>query len=155
MIIKLAEFLRYSLQKEEQGWASLKQELDNMQLYLDIERIRFEDLLGVETQISDEALGMRLPLLITQPLVENAIKHGVYEAIEPVQLKVSAFAERRTLCLQIGNDVTGTAGTQKGQGIGLSNIRERMRLLYDRDDLMEIRKDPGYFEVTLRFPQID
>lgn len=153
MIIALSDFLRYSLQADEQPLVSLKSELENMERYLEVERIRFEDLLELKIDVEDAAQRLRLPLLLTQPLVENAIKHGVYEATDPVRLHISAKAEEENLIIKICNDITGPAGTKKGQGIGLQNIRDRLRLLYNRTDCLVIDKTENTFTVTLTIPQ--
>lgn len=153
MIIALSDFLRYSLQVEDNPFVPLQKELENMQRYLEIERIRFEDLLDLKMEVAAEAKTMRLPLLITQPLVENAIKHGVYEATDPARLHISAKAVNDKLILEICNDITGPAGTKKGEGIGLQNISERLRLLYNRTDCVAVKKTDATFTVILTIPQ--
>jgi two-component system, LytTR family, sensor kinase len=155
MIIKLSDFLRYSIARDSKQKASLKAELENLQRYLEIEKIRFGDRLEYIPEISADCLRMTLPVMILQPLYENAIKHGVYESTEPIHLHVICSAEGTHLQINIHNNFDPEAPVRKGAGIGLKNISERLRLIYHSDGLLKTNKTKDMFEVRLLIPQIE
>ena len=95
MVIKLSNFLRYSLGKDNKEINLLKDEIKNIKLYLDIEKIRFGERLQFEADIDQECYGCTIPNLILQPLFENAIKHGVQESINTITIKLEAKKNRR------------------------------------------------------------
>ena len=153
MIIKLSDFLRYALAHNEKEKTSLAKELENILLYLEIEKIRFEDKLLFEKKISEETLDKQLPSLILQPLFENAIKHGVYESTGQVTIEMGSLYTDNKLEISIKNNYDSEHLINKGEGIGLSNIRSRLLLIYERNDLLIINRSEKYFEVKLIFPQ--
>lgn len=153
MIIKLSDFLRYSISRHSTSKASLKVELENIQRYLDIEKTRFGKRLEYEHSFPEETLEKTLPVMILQPLFENAIKHGVYESTEPVIVRTSAFIENEMLIINISNNFDPDAPTRKGAGIGLKNIRERLRLIYLQEGLLKTTRTANTFEVRLMIPQ--
>jgi two-component system, LytTR family, sensor kinase len=155
MIIKLSDFLRYSISGNSNQKSSLKVELENLQRYLDIEKTRFGDKLNYQADISANCLEKTLPVMILQPLYENAIKHGVYESTEPVTLKVIGRCENDYLSLTISNNFDPESHSKKGAGIGLKNIRERLRLTYHNDRLIQTVNHNNIFEVSLLIPQND
>jgi LytS/YehU family sensor histidine kinase len=132
---------------------SLKQELENCVLYLDIEKTRFGDKLLVEMNIEPGTEEQMIPGMILQPLLENAIKYGVYESLEPVTINIHAGWEDRFLKIDIINAFEGMRGAQMGKGLGLKNVRERMDLIYGNKQLMVVENKDGIFQVTLYFPQ--
>ena len=98
MVIKLSELMRYALSRKDEQPVTLQSELDNLRLYLDIEKVRFGDRLEIEEKIDPGCLRAMLPVMILQPLYENAIKHGVYESTKKVMIRtsvqfVSSFVE--------------------------------------------------------------
>ena len=94
MVIKLSEFMRYALSRKDELPVSLSHELDNLRLYLDIEKVRFGDKLTTEEFIEPACLDFRIPVMLLQPLYENAVKHGVYESTESVWIRTEAkFSE--------------------------------------------------------------
>ncbi len=153
MIIKLSEFLRYSISNKEEKLTALDQEIGNINRYLDIEKIRFGKRLKVDMKINDTCKKLKLPGLILQPLIENAVKYGVYESIEESTIEMTANCNSSALSIMIRNAWDPDYLSNKGEGIGLINIRSRLQILYNRDDLITIRKDPAYFEVNIIFPQ--
>lgn len=153
MIIKLSEFLRYSLSKDDEHLTTLEQEINNVNRYLDIEKTRFGKKLNVTIDISVECLNRKLPWLILQPVVENAIKYGVYENIEVSMITISCWSTDEILRLSIKNNFDSELIVNKGEGIGLQNIRRRLKLIYNSDNLLKIENKDGIFEVIFTFPQ--
>ncbi len=153
MIIKLSDFLRYSISRSINQKSNLKLELENIQRYLDIEKTRFGDKLNYQPDITPDCLDKMLPTMILQPLYENAIKHGVYESTEPITLQVKAYNENNLLIILITNNFDPETPAKKGSGIGLKNIKERLRLTYQMDGLLYTNKTHNIFEVKLVIPQ--
>jgi len=128
---RLSELLRLALENAGTQLVPLKTELDFLQRYLQIERTRFEDRLNVQMNIAEEALPALVPNLILQPLVENAIQHGVMEQRGPARLEISAQRANGSLRLQVRDNGKGLAGNGAHKtGIGLQNTRARLAKLY-------------------------
>ena len=153
MIIKLSEFLRYSISNKEEILTSLDQELTNINRYLDIEKTRFGRRMKVNQEINEQCRPLKLPGLILQPLLENAVKYGVYESTDESVIEIVCDCNSSALSITIRNAWDPDFLSNKGEGIGLKNIRSRLRILYNRDDLLSIRKEHQTFEVTIIFPQ--
>ena len=154
MVIKLSDFLRYSLGKENTQLNTLEEELNNILLYLDIERERFGDRLKIEREISKDSLSCKLPNLILQPIVENAIKHGIYESLEQVTIKIKSSVTHQLLRVEVSNEFDPKAISKKGKGIGLKNVRQRLKLIYDLPQLVFVKKTDNLFIVSIDVPQI-
>ena len=152
MIIKLADFLRYILATNEREKNKLSEELKNIRLYLDIEKIRFEDKFDYSEQLDDECYKAEIPNMILQPLFENVIKHAVYETLDKVQLTLKCNFDNGFLKIHLQNNFDESSKSRKGAGVGLKNINDRLNLIYHRDDLMEVKKEKGIFSVTLFIP---
>lgn len=152
MIIKLADFLRYILATNEREKNKLSEELKNIRLYLDIEKIRFEDKFDYSEQIAEECNKAEIPNMILQPLFENVIKHAVYETLDKVQLTLRCNFDDGYLKIQLQNNFDEASKPRKGTGVGLKNIYERLNLIYRRNDLMDVKKEKGIFSVTLFIP---
>ena len=90
MVVKLSEFMRYALSRKDEQPVTLQNELENLRLYLDIEKVRFGDKLITEEMIDNKCLEFKIPVLLLQPLYENAVKHGVYESTESVKIITTA-----------------------------------------------------------------
>ncbi len=155
MIVKLSEFLRYSLRLAEKEFNILKDEIGNIRRYLDIENVRFGSKMSFEIDCPPECKNYPVPNMILQPLFENALKHGVYESTEPVVIKMKCRRENDMLVISITNDYDSESPPRPGTGIGMRNIRERLRLIYGREDLMLSRKEDGMFVVNLFIPYHD
>lgn len=153
MIIKLSEFLRYSLKQDRnQSLVSLQEELDHIKKYLEIEKIRFGEKLNfIEPTVDHTCNAWKLPAFILQPLIENAIKHGVYESTNPVNISIDISCQL-DLLIHISNSFEPGVINKKGTGTGLKNIKSRLKLLYGNPDLLEITKNPNTFAVKLRIP---
>jgi two-component system, LytTR family, sensor kinase len=154
MIQQLSDFLRGTLKKEEQQWTSFEEELQYLQLYLDIEKVRFGYRLQTQIETEEAALQMQLPSMLLQPLVENAIKFGLYDTIGAVTIFISAKKVNGLLQVSVQNPFDeNTAAPVKGTGFGLSSIRRRLFLLFSRLDLLQIKRDTQQFITIISIPQ--
>ncbi|QQS52729.1 MAG: histidine kinase [Bacteroidota bacterium] len=155
MVINLSEFLRYSLSTKNEILTSFEDELNNIERYLKIEKIRFGKRLHVEKHISGSSLKHELPGLILQPIIENAVKYGVYESIDQTEISIESRQVDNMLEVVVRNDYDPDFLVKKGAGIGLRNVMSRMRILYGSDELLKIHKTENKFEVVIRFPQTE
>jgi two-component system LytT family sensor kinase len=153
MIIKLSEFLRYTTSNKDEKFTTLNDEIGNINRYLDIEKIRFGRRMLIKQSIEDPCRNLKLPGLILQPLLENAVKFGVYESIDESIIEIICSCNSSALSVVVRNKWDSEFQSNKGVGVGLKNIRSRLSILYNRDDLFKIRKDSNIFEVTIVFPQ--
>lgn len=153
MIIKLSEFMRYSLKNKEDRMVELSEELANIEYYLDIERVRFGAKLSYTSTIDEATVNATVPSMILQPLVENAIKHGVFSMSEQVNLDLKAKLVSDTLIIKITNNFESETTIKKGTGTGLTNIKKRMALLFGSEDLVQVVKDTNLFTVEISVPQ--
>ena len=151
MIIKLADFLRYTLANNDRQKNTLNEELKNIKLYLDIEKIRFEDKFEYIEELQEECGKTEIPSMILQPLFENAIKHAVYETLDTVRIKLTCIRQDDFLKITLCNNFEGESH-KKGAGVGLKNIRDRLKLIYQQDNLMEIKKENSKFTVNIFIP---
>jgi len=151
MIIKLADFLRYTLANNDRQKNTLNEELKNIKLYLDIEKIRFEDKFEYLEELHEECGKTEIPSMILQPLFENAIKHAVYETLDTVKINLTCTKQDDFLKISLCNNFEGESH-KKGAGVGLKNIKERLKLIYQQDNLMEIKKEQNKFIVNIFIP---
>jgi len=154
MVINLSDFLRYSLSHKNESLTTLEKELKNIDRYLKIEKIRFGKRLNIIRDIHDGSERCLMLGLILQPIMENAIKYGVYESTEQSNIVIKVNCSEELLEVSITNDFDPTFISKKGEGIGLRNVSSRMKIQYGRDDLVKITKTDKFFSVTLLFPQI-
>lgn len=153
MVIQLSDFLRYTLSHDKNEKATLEQEFNNLERYLAIEKIRFGKRLNFVSNIQESCLSVKIPNMILQPLLENSIKHGVYNSTEEVLVELNCREENGYIVMEICNDYDPEAVKKKGQGIGLANIRKRLQLIYQRQDLLDIQAEKMIFTATLRIPR--
>lgn len=155
-IAQLGDLLRTTLESPDTRTIPLRLELEFIEKYLAIERIRFSDRLETETNIPDNCLDARLPALILQPLVENAIRHTVSAQPEFVRITISARKQETNLILEVSDDGPGlTPGwsIDTHAGIGLKNVRERLQFLYsDTSDLKIIPSNPKGVTAQITIP---
>jgi len=152
-ISALADLLRLSLQSGDTQEVPLRQELDFLRRYLEIEQTRFEDRLRVAFDIAEPALAGQLPVLILQPLVENAIRHGLAPRTSPGSLRIAAARREGLLCVEIEDDGMGLPSEGVREGVGLANARARLEQLYGRRALLDVGPRPGGgVRVELRVP---
>ena len=154
MIIRLSDFLRYSLKHRENEYVPLREELGRMKDYLAIEKIRFGDKLLYEFDISKECEEFKVPTMIFQPLFENAIRHSVYESVDPITISFSCKPDEAHMRAKISNDYDPEIPSRKGTGVGLQNVRQRIELAYKEKGSVQWSGKDGIFTVTVLFPRI-
>lgn len=155
MAFQLSEFLRGTLRKDDNQLIPLKEELEHLQLYLDIESVRFGDRLTTHiNSISDPLESGLLPSMILQPIVENAIKFGLYNVTEKVDIRIDISLESNLLTINVSNPYDQEQyDANKGTGFGLRSIQRRLFLLYSRTDLLSYNTGNGYYNCTIKIPQ--
>ena len=152
MVIKLSDFLRYTVSTNTSSFTSFEKELSNIQRYLDIEKVRFGDKLVYDLKTDGSCKDAQIPFMLLQPLFENAIKHGVYESTEQVSIEMKCSMKDCCLEIELLNNFDPAAPARKGSGLGLKNIRERLRLLYKSDSLLKTHVEGNRFRVELSIP---
>jgi sensor histidine kinase YesM len=156
MIQQLSEFLRGTLKKDDQQLISLEDELHQLMLYLDIEKIRFGHRLQTEIDISESAKSSTIPALLLQPIVENAIKFGLYDTIGQVLIRIKATRENNQLQVTVSNPFDPeTASPTRGTGFGLASVQRRLYLLFGRNDIVQTLARENQFITTIIIPQHD
>jgi sensor histidine kinase YesM len=154
MLENLADFLRATLKLSSETEISLKDELALQALYLGVEQVRFPSRLGVAVEVPNELVDVLVPTLITQPLIENSIKHSVAQSTDPVHLRIAAREADGKLEIRIsddgGNAVEGAPG---GAGVGLKNVARRLELHFGADARFEAgAAKSGGFEAVMTMP---
>ncbi len=153
MVLSLSTFLRRSLDKDPLAKVALLEELSAVREYLAIETIRYGDRLNVTESIDAGALTARTPSFILQPLVENAIKHGLGRSRRPIAIEIGAARDGDALRLWVMDDGEGGGSGAPTLGVGLENVRRRLQALYGGvADVVAERRAPSGFKVTLSFP---
>ena len=153
MIQSLADFFRLTIQKDTGVFETLEKEWERISLYLDMEKMRFGNRLEIDLQMEEGTHNMLLPPLILQPLVENAIKFGLYGVLEKVVIRMNASHSKNFLQLSIRNPFDTENQNLKGTGFGLESVRRRLFLIFGRNDLIKHQAEDGWFEVLLKIPQ--
>jgi two-component system sensor histidine kinase AlgZ len=152
MCLLLSEFLRGTLQVSTQERILLAQELALIDQFLSIEQVRFGDRLRVQRDIDEESSCRLIPPLLLQPLVENAITHGIADLLEGGTVRIAARNEGPRLLVTIENPRDPAARRRAGAGLGLSNVRRRLEALYGRDASLVAENGPDRFRVELSLP---
>lgn len=161
MVSLLGDFLRQTLEHSDDQMVSLAAELEFLRCYLEIEKTRFEDRLSVDFEIDPGALDCEVPHLIAQPIVENAIKHGIAPYSGPGYIEISAQSNGPDLILRIKNsgserDPSARSAEKKGPCFGLANVASRLESVYGPDAKMDARElKGGGFQVELTIPVAD
>ena len=149
---ELGEFLRWVLEQDDAQLVPLRRELDLLDRYLRIEQIRFQDRLITQVDVEPRALEALVPTLILQPLVENAVHHGLASAYRPGRIDVSVHVDAPMLCIEVRDSGAGPSPSGR-QGIGLGNTRARLERLYGSDHVFELRSsEEGGAVAELRIP---
>jgi signal transduction histidine kinase len=155
-ILRLEELLRRSLEADAAQLVPLSRELEFLEMYLEIQKTRFQDRLQVAFDVPSDLTAARVPNLILQPLVENAIKHGVSAQPGSGRVEISARRESGMLVLRVRDDGPGLVDAPRpggGSGVGLANTRERLQQLYGEDQRLDLENAPeGGLEVTVGLP---
>ena len=145
VLVRLSELLRMALDNVSTQEVALKEELDFLGRYLEIEQTRFEDRLTVQMNIEPGVLDASVPNLILQPLVENAIRHGVAPMLTPGTIEISARRENGNLRLEVSDNGSGLPNNKQNtrEGVGLANTRARLLQLYAQNHTFEAGNAPG------------
>ena len=153
MIMNLATFFRTSLTSDPAADIALSDEIEMQRLYLDIEKIRFPDRLTVAVDVPEDLEEARVPGLILQPLVENAIKHGVAKSGRPVTVTIRARANGGSFHLTVEDDADGGLRFPTLNGVGLANVRDRLATRFDGQASVAFGpRDGGGFRCDLTLP---
>jgi two-component system LytT family sensor kinase len=152
MVVGLSEFLRRASEDSHRPQVTLQEEVEYLQRYLEIQQVRFGERLRVLVDIPQELLRAEVPNLLLQPLVENAIKHGIAKRVNGGTVRVAGVRQDSTLCLSIYNDGPGLS-TAKSTGVGIDNLRTRLQILHGYKSELQLRSaEPDGVEVVVKLP---
>lgn len=156
MITKLAAFLRGTLKRDDEVWVNVAEEMEYIQLYLDIEKVRFSHRLNIDVTVDENTKALCLPGTLLQPIVENAIKFGLYNTSTAITITIRVKLEHNALVICVANPYDPEMKASKGTGFGLSAIRRRLYLLFADHNLLQTEsKDNKLYITTLKIPQKD
>ncbi|MBK7562006.1 MAG: histidine kinase [Chitinophagaceae bacterium] len=154
MVQQLSDFLRGTIKKEETQWVSLQEELQYLQLYLAIEKVRFGNRLNTEIEVEESIKQLKLPALILQPIMENAIKFGLYDTTGETVIRLHAGKDGHNLFIAVQNPFDPeTSSPKQGIGFGLKSVQRRLYLLFARTDLLSTEAKENIFTTTVKIPQ--
>ncbi|WP_253248980.1 sensor histidine kinase [Pedobacter sp. AJM] len=154
MITKLASFLRGTLKRDDELWVTVEEEMEYIQLYLDIEKVRFSHRLNIEVNVAEDTLNLSLPGTLLQPIVENAIKFGLYNTSAGITIKVDVTLANHVLSLRVQNPFDPEMKAAGGTGFGLSAIKRRLYLLFANPHLLQTEIEANNLYITtLKIPQ--
>lgn len=153
MVQQLSDFLRATLKRADEQWITLEQEIAYLQLYLSIEKVRFGHRLDVRLNLDEQIQLWLIPPLLLQPLVENAIKFGLYGTTGKVVIDLSTERDGDALRVEISNPFDEDVQPAEGSGFGLSGLHRRLYLLYARNDLLTTRMENNIFIARLILPE--
>ena len=154
MIQQLSDFLRGTIKRDNQQVVTLQEELTHLELYLDIEKVRFGHRLQTEVVQDENAKTLMIPSLLLQPIVENAIKFGLYDTTGEILIRIVAKNENQQLQITVENPYDPeTTQPRQGTGFGLSSVQRRLYLLYGRNDLLTTRQQNSIFTTQVLIPQ--
>jgi hypothetical protein len=153
MVLNLAEIFRYSLQSDK-AFVPLEQEMQIVRAYLELEQCRLASRLDVQIEVDDAALQIPIPAMSIQPLVENAVKHGVALRVEPGYVRIKAQCRNEELRISVENSASGRAAETPVTGVGLQNVRRRLEICYGAG--ADLRFSPGmeFTTVEIRIPLV-
>lgn len=154
MISGLSDFLRKVVDVSDRQVVPLREEMQFLQKYLDIQKVRFSDRLKLNVDVPEELLGSPVPSLILQPIVENAIKHGISKEARGGWIRVSAFRSNGSLSFRVYNDGAKLASDWEStrSGVGIANIRSRLQMLYGDDFEFRLENQASGVEVLMSVP---
>ncbi len=155
MIQLLGDFLRHALKQDSLENVSLKEEIDSLQLYLNIERVRFEDRLILRFDLAPETLNAKVPALLLQPIIENSMKYAISESEDGGTLSISSRVDGEKLVLEVSDTGPGIepGPDAESRGIGLNNVMERLQILYGDDHEFSLGENaPTGLKVTISLP---
>jgi sensor histidine kinase YesM len=152
MTIRFSEFLRYNLSLKDNRFSTFKKEIENIHRYLEIEKCRFGEKLQYFFNIDDVCLKVDFPVMILQPLYENAVKHGVSSSTEEVKIITTCNCDENYLNISIKNNFDIDAVSKRGTGLGMNNINDRLNIIYPSNHKFESIKTETSFEVKISIP---
>jgi two-component system LytT family sensor kinase len=155
MIVGLSDLLRRLLQDPTRQQVPLREEMDFARKYLDLQKMRFADRLHIDVDVPDELYPAQVPSLLLQPMVENAVLHGIAKRAQGGAIRIAASRSNGTLTLSVSNDGPSLPANWEtaGPGIGISNVRTRLKSLYgDVSDLCVRNRQAGGVEVSIALP---
>jgi signal transduction histidine kinase len=152
MIARLSELLRLSLDHVTSEAVPVRRELDFLRTYLDIEQTRFEERLRVTIDFDEDVLDAELPNMLLQPLVENAIKHGISKRAQGGSILLVGRREQNRLVIVLSDDGAGSSNGTRGSGIGISNTRARLQQTYGSDFAFEVRPTERGMVIKIDIP---
>jgi LytS/YehU family sensor histidine kinase len=152
MTLRLADFFRHSLGLHADRKVALARELALVRDFLAIEQVRFGERLRFESEAAPEACACLVPPMLLQPLVENAVKHGIGQLIEPGTIRIRALRAGSLLRIVVENDVDPDAVPARGTGVGLENVRRRLAAAYGIDASAHWSREAHIFRVELALP---
>lgn len=154
MVQQLSDFLRGTLKKEETQWVTLQEELQYLQLYLDIEKVRFGNRLATVIESDEATKQMKLPALLLQPIMENAIKFGLYDTTGETVIRLYTAKDDGNLIIKVLNPFDPeTSSPKQGTGFGLKSVQRRLYLLFARTDLLMTDAKDNIFTTVVKIPQ--
>ena len=153
MVQNLSDFLRGSLKKVDTDTIPFQDEIKHLSLYLKLEKVRFGERLQTKIDIDKNTAEASIPPLILQPLIENAIKFGLYGTLGNVTISLKVAVIRNYLQILITNPFDDDAQPPKGTGFGLKAVKRRLYLIFARNDLLQTRKGKHIFITRLKIPQ--
>jgi len=155
MVQQLSDFLRGTIKKEETQWVNLQEEIQYLQLYLDIEKVRFGNRLATIIETDETTQQMKLPALLLQPIVENAIKFGLYDTTGETIIRLETMKQESELIIKVSNPFDPeTSSPKQGTGFGLKSVQRRLYLLFARHDLLTTEAKDNIFTTTVKIPQL-
>ena len=152
MVVKLSDFLRYSLSKGKDEQVALEEELNNVSIFLEIEKTRFGDRLNLNLNVEESAKSVLVPILILQPLIENAVKYSVYDSVDGATINLSAHIKNQQLLIEISNPYDPKDVSSQGKGIGINNVKQRLQIIFGNKADIRIKKSTGQFTCTVTLP---
>ncbi len=154
MIQQLSDFFRGTIKRDDQQLVTFEEEVNHLELYLEIEKVRFGYRLKTEMEYDTLTNACTLPSLLLQPLVENAIKFGLYDTVGEITIRIAAKKVNDQLSIVIENPFdSATAQPRKGTGFGLNSVQRRLYLLYARNDLITTAQHENVFRTEVKIPQ--
>lgn len=152
MVVRLSEFLRHSVIKNQKMFVSLKEEIEQINRYFSIEEIRFASRLKCDLIYDEKIDEVQIPSMILQPLVENAIKHGLYGQTNQTNIVLKFETKENYLWVTMSNPFEPQAFKKKGAGFGLDGIKKKLYLLFAENDLLQTRIEDNLFFTLLKIP---
>jgi sensor histidine kinase YesM len=155
MVVKLSEFLRHSVVKNQKMFVPLREELDQIERYLAIEQIRFFNRLHFTLNHDEKNDALSVPAMILQPLIENAIKFGLYGQTGQTDIDMTVNLVKNYIVFELRNPVDNERSSSKGTGFGLSGLRKKLYWLYAENQLLTTHREDNIFTTILKIPISD